>query len=208
MGGFYGLRGTVSTHSITGVAIDVALAEEKNTGVAGAYMDDQRIPLLHAGGVADPSLSFQVDEAGHLPVVEDFQAEVAGNLESIEKGFTVLGLGQDIAYDGAGYLAKISSGLTERFLKTMEDFNRVLGGGPVDAAVAEDITSQGKRFLKEFDLFSGGPLLIARMTQQHGDRTGPYVNSGLEVGTGSRSGFHVGRGERSVGAGVVLQRST
>ncbi len=208
MGGLDGLRGTVSAQAITCVAIDVSIAEEKNSGVAGAYMNHQSITILHAGGIADPSLSLQVDEAGHLPVIEDFQTEVAGDLESIEKGFAVVGLGQDIACDCTVHLAKVSPGFAECSLKTMEDLNRVLGGGPVDVAVAENITGQGKWFLKEFDLFSRFSLLIAGLTQQHGDRTGPYVNSGVEVGTRRGSGFHVGRGERSVGAGVVLQRCT
>ena len=74
--------------------------------------------------------------------------------------------------------------------------------------MAKNIPGEGKRLLKEFDLLSSNPLLVVGMTQQHGDRTGPYVNSGLEFGTGSRSGFHWGRGDRSVGGGVILQRPT
>ena len=90
---FHGFAGAVRPQAIARVAIDAALAEEEDARVSRADVDHQGIARLHAGHVLEPSTGLEVDEAGHLPVVEHLEVEPAGDVEPVEEDLHVLSFG-------------------------------------------------------------------------------------------------------------------
>ena len=190
MARFHGFAGAVRPQAIARVAIDAALAEEEDARVSRADVDHQGIARLHAGHVLEPSTGLEVDEAGHLPVVEHLEVEPAGDVEPVEEDLHVLSFGQDVGGHRTLDLVQIDAHFAQRLAEPEEDLDGVLGGGPADAAPAEDVACEGEGLFEKLDLVSG--LIAARgLSNQHGNRTGSDVNGGAKVGASvGGGGFH------------------
>ena len=98
-----------------------AVVEKQRAGVSRADVDDERGVLAHGRHVAEPAAGFQIDEAGHLAIVDDAHAQAAGDADAVHEGLVVSRLAEDVGGGGAGDVVGIDAEFGEGFLKALDD---------------------------------------------------------------------------------------
>ena len=191
VGGFHGLAAAVGAEAVAGVAFDAALLEEEGAGVAGADVHDEGGALLHGRRVEEAAAGLEVDEAGHLAVVEDLDAESAGDAEAVLEDIAVAGFGEDVGGHDAFEFQGADAELAEGFEEAEEDLDGAFGGGAGDLSDPEDVPGEGEGLFHELDGFGRGVGRVLGADDEHGDAAGTDVDGCLQTGGDEgRGGIH------------------
>jgi len=169
-----GFPGSVGSHAVGIVTDDVAVFEKEDAGVTRSGVNDEGIALPHGRGVEQAAAGLKKDEPGHFSIIESFELDVTGDEEAIAKDVGVFGLGKGVGGDGAEREVGDAE-LGEHLSESFDNGDAALDGFATNAAVAENVVSQGKRF---FEIVEGLAILIQH---DHGDCGSSDVNGGEEV---------------------------
>lgn len=177
VGGVEAFPAAVGAEAVRLVADNAAFFGEDEAGIAGAHVRNNGVALLHRGGVAETAAGFEENEAGHLAIVERFEAPLAGDLEAVEEDLGIGGLIESVGGDCAdGDVAEAE--FIEGVLEAPDDLDGLLDGGGLDLSVAEDVAPERDVFLEEIQAFAAA--VFANLDDDHGGMAGADVNGGAE----------------------------
>ena len=123
--------------------------EKQRTGVTRADVHHQRRALAQGWQMLDTAAGFQIDQAGHLAVVNHRDRQAAGNADPVEHRFMIGGFMQHIRRHRAAEIVGIEPEFGEVLLVTANDRNNPLGGRIGNHVTAEHVVRKRRGLLEE-----------------------------------------------------------
>ena len=187
-----GFARTEDAEAVAGVSGDAALLEVERTCVAGADMGHHGQSVSEGAVLLQQAQGGQVDEAGHLALIEQAHIAAGGYLQTIEEDLGVGGLTQDVS----GVKADARRGdaiLAHALHEVAQDGGGLLHGAAGDGPSAEDVARGGQGFIEE--LKRGDGAIGSAVTDDEGDRGRTHVDeSGLVTSEGIGAACDVSSG--------------
>ncbi len=160
---------------------DLAVLQHRQQRAAAAHVGDQRLPLVHAQGVAHRLAHRRDRQPAFLRRVDHLDVQPGGHEDAIEKRVAVGGLADGGGGHGANLLHLVEIEQLAVVAEHLDGGAHALAAQP---AAAEGVLAQADRPLQPLQHLD--PAVGKHLGNDHPQGVGPHVDGGHGLGDGTR----------------------